>query len=94
MYIVSGLFNDAATCAEHVAWNGITTINNEFEMVQQNLIYHLSIYLGGLSKTGLQALSQSDLPDTQAGRRSLVETQLNNERLRNQAIQETKATNM
>ena len=46
---------DAAICAEHVAWNGITTVNNESETVQQNLIYHLSIYLGGLSKTGLQA---------------------------------------
>jgi hypothetical protein len=56
MYIYfSGLFNDAAICAEHVAWNGITTVNNEFETVQQNFIYHLSIHFGGLSKTGLQA---------------------------------------
>jgi len=55
MYIVSGLFNDAAICAEHVAWNGITTVNNEFETMQQNLIYHLTIYINGLSKTSVQA---------------------------------------
>jgi hypothetical protein len=55
MYIVSGLFNDAAICAEHVAWNGITTVNNEFETVQQNFIYYLTIYLNGLSKTSVQA---------------------------------------
>lgn len=47
--------NDAAIRAEHVAWNGIKTVNNESETVQKNLIYHLSIYFGELSKTGLQA---------------------------------------
>jgi hypothetical protein len=35
MYIVYGLFEDTAICAEHVAWNGITAVNNEFKMVQQ-----------------------------------------------------------
>ena len=37
MYIVSGLFNDAAIRAEHVAWNGVTTVNNEFEKVQKKI---------------------------------------------------------
>jgi hypothetical protein len=94
MYIVSGLITGAAVCAEHIAWNGITTVNNEFETVQQNLIYHLSIFLGGLSKTGLQAQISVGPPRYRSRTAKFGSDKLNDERLQNYAIQETNATNM